>query len=159
TGREEMERRNFAEAIEAFDSALRLDTTNSEIQGLLENARAAQAKSQRAAELVTEARRAFDQQKLAAAYKNASQALPQDPQNPAALRLLQVIQGAIDQKRQQQRLEQALSKAENLLLIQEYDEALAALGELDPQDQQVGSLIASIQTQKLEHERSARLQA
>src|SRR5262249_33011968 len=74
TGREELAKRRFQEAIQALDAAARLDTVNTEIHDLLAQARAALEQSQRASQLVSEARQAFDQQNLSAAYKCASEA-------------------------------------------------------------------------------------
>jgi serine/threonine protein kinase len=159
TGRDELAKRRFYEAIQAFTAAARLDAANTEIQDLLAQARTAQEQSQRASQLVSEARQAFDQQNLSGAYKSASEALLLDPENPQASRLLLVIQSAIDRKRQQQALEEALLKAEHLLMIQAYDRALEALAGLGPAEPRVEELAARIRAQKFEHERSARLQA
>src|SRR5262249_5483784 len=136
TGQEEMARRRFPEAIKAFEEAKRLDSTNAKIQELLDQARTKHEHSQRATQLVTEARKFFDQQNLPAAYKCASEALLLDPENPQAERLLVVIQSAIDRKRQQQQLDDALLNAERLLMRQDYDKALHALEGL-PSDARV----------------------
>ena len=159
TGREEMAKRRYHEAIQAFAAAARLDSTNTEIQDLLGQARTAQEQSQRAARLVTEARQALDQQNLAAAYKSASEALACDPENAHASRLLLVIRSAIDRKRQQQQLEESLLKAEHLLMIQAYDAALEALAGMDAGDKRVEEMAARIRARKLEHDRTARLAA
>jgi serine/threonine-protein kinase len=162
TGREELSKRRFHEAIQAFSAAARLDSTNTEIHELLGQAKAAQEQSQRASQLVAEARVALDQTNLTGAYKNASEALLLDPENPQASRLLLVIQSAIDRKRQQQQLDEALLKAEHLLMIQAYDRALEALSGLEAAaaaDDRVEQLASRIRAQKQEHERATRLAA
>src|SRR5262249_25656459 len=67
-----------------------------------------------------------------------------------------VIQSAIDRKRQQQQLEDALLNAERLLMRQEYDKALDVLKGLESADARVEQMASRIQAQRLEHKRAVR---
>src|ERR1019366_6875456 len=142
-GEEHLTRRRFSDAIQSFEAALRLDRDSAYIQSRLEQARALQEHSRAAAALLNEARREFDNHNFTSAYRSVAEALRHDPQNPEAGELLKTIQGAVERRQREQRVESAVQRAGGLILLRSYDEAtalLTALGE-DAQSPKVQQLL------------------
>ncbi len=159
TAREHFEQRRFYEAVLALESARHLDSANREIQSLLEQAQAALQVGRKVTQLISAAWEALERQNLPAAYKHISEAVLLDPDNAQAQLLEQQIQGEMDQRRREQRIQEGLAKAETLLLIRQYDEGLSELLQLDSSDPRVARLQERLGREKREHERAFRLQS
>ena len=103
-GEEYLTQRRFAEAVQSFESALRLDRENQHIQDRIEQARRLQEYSAKASRLLVEARRQFEQKNLTAAFRTISEALRQDPQNSEASGFLKEIQSVVERRQAEQRV-------------------------------------------------------
>ena len=158
---EHLAQRRFSDAIQSFEAALRLDRESAYIQNRLEQARALLEHSRAAAALLNEARQEFQAQNFTAAYRSVSEALRHDPQNPEAAELLNSIQGAVERRQREQRVEDAVRKAEGLILLRSFDEAEALLTELgdDARTPKIDQLLDWIRKQKAEQSRRQRLQS
>jgi eukaryotic-like serine/threonine-protein kinase len=160
-GEEHMAQRRFSDALQSFESALRLDRDNAYIQSRLEQARGLLEHSRTAATLVSAAREEFRAQNFTAAYRSISEALRHDPQNPEAAELLKTIQEAVERRQQEERIDDAIRKAEGLILLRAYDEAIEALTALGAgaQAPKVERLLEWIEGEKKEQDRKQRLQS
>ena len=87
--------RRFAEAVQSFEAALRLDRENTQLQTRRDQAQAQFESARRAAALVADGRKKLDLEDLTAAHHIAAEALRQDPQNPDAARLAETVETAI----------------------------------------------------------------
>ncbi len=126
-GRGKLEQQDFSSAIESFESALRLDRSNSEIQKQIQQARAAMEQAQRAHSLVDEAQRALDSRNLTGALNKATEALLLDPRNNSAAALLEAIRRETEVRERERRLQEGLSRAKGSLMLQAFDEAVTLL--------------------------------
>ena len=156
-GEEHMAKRRFVEAAQALESALQLDRDNTYIQGRLEQARALVEHAKRASQLLAQARRHFEQQNLTAAYRVVSEALIHDPKNPDAAEFLKTIQEYIERRQEEQRIDEAIRKAEGLMLIPAYDDAMAVLQAADPSSPKIRECLDRLHGQRAAYERQQRL--
>ena len=157
-GEEHLIKRRFLEAVHALESALQLDGDNVYIQGRLEQARASVEQVKKASELLAEARRHFEQQNLTAAYRVVSEVLTHDPKNPDAAEFLKTLQEYMERRHEEQRIDEAVRKAEGLMLIPAYDEALAVLQAANPSSPKIRECLDRARAQKAAHERQQKLQ-
>ena len=127
---EEVAAQRFARAAEILKSAVRLDSTNADAKGRLEQVLVRLAQIQKCAHLVAEGRRLLEQGNLTEAHDRASAALEQDPYHAEAAELLDAIGQAILREEAEAKIELQLAKAKSLLLLQSFDEALAILEDL-----------------------------
>ncbi|MGA2598616.1 MAG: TonB family protein [Bryobacteraceae bacterium] len=132
-GRVRLDERSFEQAIEKLESALRLDKSNPKIHLLLEEARAAWMKAQRAEQLLEEAALAMNRGDLTIARETLSEALGADPNNERAAALLARLQAQIEARERERRLRDELSRIRGLILLQSFDEAAEALERLAAQ--------------------------
>jgi tetratricopeptide (TPR) repeat protein len=126
-GHEHLAARRFKEALQSFESALKLDQTNPEIRRLVDRVRNTIDNVHSAGRLVAEARTEMERGELEHAVDKAARAAELDSGNPEAPRLR-------DQLRQQirNRLEAALlARAESLCNDANYDGAVAVLSEVE----------------------------
>src|SRR5262249_33188572 len=160
TGEEQLTARRFADAIQTFDSALRLDRSNAFIQARLDQARAMMETAKKVTLLLAEAQRAFDGQDYAAAQKSAAEALNQDRQNPDATVLLAKIDTAIERRAYKARIDEATSRVDALVSQHAFGEALDVLSKLgaDAETPEVIRLVQWVNTEKAAHEKSRRLE-
>jgi len=156
-GEEHLAERRFGDAAQAFESALLLDRENAYIQGRVEQARALLEHSRRASQLLAEARREFEHENLTAAYRIVSEALRHDPKNPEAAEFLKTVQSYVERRQADQRMEDALRKAQGLMLIPAYEEAVTVLSALDQRSPKVRELLERVQSEKVAHERKQKL--
>jgi serine/threonine protein kinase len=159
-GEEHLAQRRFPEALQNFEAALRFDRDSTYIQSRLENARALLDHSKKAAALVSAAQAEFKGRNLSSAYRSVSEALRHDPENPEAKEFLKTVQDAMERQQKDLRVEDAVHKAQGLMLLRSYDEAVASLTALGPdaEDARVQKILAGIRAEKLERERKQRLQ-
>jgi predicted Ser/Thr protein kinase len=150
--------RQFAEAEQSFQSALQLDRENAHIRARLDEARSMAEHARKAARLLADARLQFEQQNLTAAFRIVSEALRYDPKYTEAAEFLQSVQACVERRHAEQRVEEAIRKAQGLLLIPAHDEAIAALAAADPESPKIGEWIERVHRDRAAHERKQKLQ-
>jgi Flp pilus assembly protein TadD len=138
-----------------FESALVLDRENVYIQELLSPALVEH--SRKASQLLAEARREFEHENLTAAYRIVSEALRHDPKNPEAAEFLKTVQSYVERRQADQRVDDALRKAQGLMLIPAYEEAITVLSALDQKSPKVRELLERVRSEKVAHERKQKL--
>ncbi len=160
SGEDHLVKRRFPDAVQAFELALKLDRENDYIQARIEHAKGLAEHARQASELLAEARREFEGQNLTAAYRTASEALRHDPQNPEAAEFLKAVKSEVERRQAEQRIDDAIRKAQSLLLVPAYDDAIALLTELgdDAESPKVRRALELVQNEKAAHERKQRLQ-
>ena len=162
TGHEKMAEQDYEAAIESFESARRLDKSNLDIQTVIQQARAAMEQAQKARILLEEAQRALDLKNLTGAYQNATEALRLDPQNAKATLLMEEVLREMASRERERRLQQGISRAKGLLMLQSFDEAITLLLELQPdypESRDLAELLGRVRLDKSVHERRQRLTA
>jgi serine/threonine-protein kinase len=161
TGKEELAAGRHSEAIQSFESALKLDRSNQEIWEQIEQAKALMERSKALAKLRTEARSALDRKDFEAARKSALEMMRLDSGNPEVSQLLKEIQDASDRVEREHRLDDAIEKAQNLAAMLAYDEALTVLDALGPDasDPTVQTLIESLRAKQEEAAKRQRLKS
>lgn len=127
TGEELLGQRRYAEAIQAFESALRLDTGNTELQGLLEQARGAVDQFKKAQEYADNAARALNEDQFSAAHEMVTLALQADPLNPRARDVMARVQQSLDSRERRDAIDEAVAKARAQLAAKQIDEAMETL--------------------------------
>ena len=155
TGEQCLAARTFDEAVEAFQSALRLNNAP-EIAAQLASAQALLEQSRHLARCLADAHRALAAKDFESARRSAAEALQVDPQNAEASALAGEIQAAVER-----RLREDLSAARGLILIGEFDRAMSVLNPLraeDPGLAAVEELIAQVDVQKAAQQRRQALQ-
>ncbi len=159
-GREALAAGNPAEAIERFESAMRLDPVSAQSHSLLQEARAAIERARDAARLVAEAEGALGRGDVAAAARLARQALAMSPADSAAQQILGRAEAALAEEAQRARLWDALSRARRLIEIRSWDEASALLSGLAlefPGIPEVGAFSEEVRAGRLQDERKQQL--
>lgn len=125
--------REYGNAADRLEEALRLDGDNDAIRRRMEEFRSESEKIQRAAALVTQGRVELQQLALTSAFEHASQAATADPHSEAARALIHEIRAAMERRELEVRRKGAFSKANGLILVQDYAAAAAVLQELAEQ--------------------------
>jgi hypothetical protein len=157
-GREALAAGNPAEAVERFESAIRLDPVSAQSLSLLQEARAAVERARETSRLVAEAENASARGDVAAAARLARQALTMSPEDRAAQQILDRAEAALAEEQRKVRLSDALSRARRLIGIRSWDEASALLSGLSlefPGIPEVAAFTEEVRAGKLhdEHER------
>lgn len=134
TGRQHMESRNFAKAIEAFDSALRLDPSNRDLQVLVTQAKASKDRSDQANRLFEAARQFFQRGELKESSARLSEALAVDPNHSQAKALLDEVNELVEARnrerhRRELSIREAIAKGESAIKTRLFDNALILLDE------------------------------
>ncbi len=161
-GREQLEARQFDQAIQQFESALRLDKSNPELHLLIQQARTAWERAQRADRLVQEAAQALQRDDLSGAHKSVAEALSLDPHHAAAAELAETVRARIEAHEREQKLRDEISQVKGLMLLQSFDEAIVALTRLRqefPEAEEASSLLDRARREQAEQKRKRRLQA
>jgi serine/threonine-protein kinase len=161
SGEEHLAHRRFSDAVQSFDGALRLDRTNVYIQSRHEHARDLLEHSKRAAALLEQARLEFERENLTSAHKIVSEALGHDPQNTEVTREQATIERAIEHRQRERAADEAIGKAERLVLRNAWDDAIAVLTAVGDVSEfvKVQRLLEWIQTEKLAWEKRQRLKS
>ena len=157
-----MEARQFDQAIQKFESALRLEKSNPEIHALVDRARGAWEQAQRAERLVRDASDALNRGDLSAAHRNAASALSLDPRHPQAGELAKKIRQQMESRERGERLQEGLSHIRRLALVQNFDEAMEALKELRkqyPESAEAAQLLDRVTNDRLALMKKQRLEA
>jgi serine/threonine-protein kinase len=160
SAKKEFSQGNFPAALKLYESALRLDRQNSEIRGLLEEARRKHEESKLAARLITEAQQQLQRHELSNAYRNVSEVLRMWPGDREATELLSTIQAEMERRENQKKFSEGMNQAGRHLLLQEFDRALEILAQLESNPErtaQLQELMENARSQKAEQERYARL--
>jgi serine/threonine-protein kinase len=153
TAEEHLTNRRFADAVQAFNSALALDPRNTYIRGRIEEARKLVDHAGKASQLLAEARREFEHQNLTAAYRIVSEALRHDPKNPEASEFLKTIESYAEQRQAEQRVDDAIRKAQGLMLIPDHYEAIAVLKASDQNSPKIQEWLEWVRGEKTVYER------
>ena len=161
SGEDYVANRHFPEAVQRFEAAFKLDDENPAIRTRLDHARALLEQNKAALGFISEARKEFEQFNLTQAFRNVSEALRLDRENPTATELLARIQKEIDRRQREQRISEVIHRVEGMILVRSYDEAiqaLTALGE-DAKSPKVERMLDWLRTELAEQERKRRLQS
>jgi serine/threonine-protein kinase len=122
--------REFPKALEALDTALKIDPTHEDLRARAAEVRELIEREKRAAELLQAARQDLATEHFTGAYQNATEALRYDPNRPEAVQLLASVQQEIEKRDREKRLREALEKSRSLLGIGSFDEAIPLLQEI-----------------------------
>ncbi len=154
----QIEQRQFAEAVHTLETAQRLNRNDPEVQQRLRDANSKLDAYLRASKLVAEARR--DQQKgeLEKALQRLHAALEFDAHHTDARMLALRVQTELDRRAREERVNRAIRTATEHRAQKKYDEAVAALQQLEGEDSdgRVAELRLAIQREKADSERRKR---
>ena len=154
----QIEKRQFAEAVQTLERALGLKKNDTEVMRRLVDANARLNAQLRANKLVAEARRDRQKDQLPHALQRLREALDFDPQHTDARMLVGRVETELARRQEEERIQRAISFATECRAQKRYDEALAALQELESQaaSGRVAELRAEIEREKTEAERRKR---
>ena len=161
-GREQLDARQFDQAIQQFESALRLDKSNPELHLLIQQARTAWERAQRADRLVQEAAQALQRDDLSGAHKSVAEALSLDPQALGRRRAAGKVRVRIEAHEREQKLRDEIGHVKGLMLLQSFDEAIEVLTRLRqhfPEADEAVSLLDRARREQTEQKRKRRLQS
>ena len=153
---------NHNDAVQTLDAALRLDPEDSALQSRSRAAQQQRDQVRESSRLLIEARADLAKGNLTVALQKASEAITLNPKSLDARSLLEIVQSEIDRRERQHRLNEKLRQAREFLLLNSFDEALAVMKTLDPDEGQVPEtvdLLARLAAQQAEWERQERLAA
>jgi len=150
-GQEHAAARRFKEALQCFESALKLDQSNSEIGAAIEQIQAIIERFRNAGRLISEARAEMARGQLESALNKAVQAVELDPGNPDARPMRDDLRELIRSRREAA----ALAHAESLRGRSSYDAALAILTEAEadlPGSARISAFRARVERERAEAE-------
>ncbi|HEU0123230.1 MAG TPA: protein kinase, partial [Bryobacteraceae bacterium] len=127
TGEEQLSQRRYAEAIQSFEKALSLDSANTEIRHLLEDARNSVGQYKKAQELAEAAAKLVGQKDYEGANELVRQAFAVDPTNQRAREIMARVQHAFDTQERRREVEQLVLKAKGFMQHASFDDALQLL--------------------------------
>lgn len=154
-----LSKRAFTEALQSFESALRLMPADGRLQGLVEDTRAKVRANCEAARLLSEAKREAQNERLREARELASHALAVDPGHPEAPPLIKHLDGELEQLESARRLATGIEEGERLLENGEYDRAIEKLQTLEkayPGSHPINDLQNRIRARQMEEFRRQR---
>ncbi len=161
-GREHLKARRYEAALEKFQNAQQLDRSNPELHQLLAEARSAAERAQEADLLLKNANDSLHRGDLTAAHAQLLQALAKDPEHPHGPLLRDSIQQSVAARERARRLDEGLSHARRLLVLESYEQAeqhLAQLTQEFPESSTVRELLSNAQREHSNLLRRQRLQA
>jgi serine/threonine-protein kinase len=162
SGREQLQARQFDQAIQMFESALRMEKSNPEIHALVDQARAAWEQAQRAERLVRDARQALDRGDLTAAHRIAASAIDADPKNPQAAEIAEKVRERMESRERERHVQDSLAQVRRLRLVQNFDGAIEILQFLRkqyPESAEAAQLLERVESEQKAHQRKLRLEA
>ncbi|MGA8578318.1 MAG: protein kinase [Bryobacteraceae bacterium] len=154
--------RDFATAIEAVESAVRVIPSDLSLQARLTELRAAKQRADMAAKLVETARESLQANNLSAAFRLLSEALSTEPGNSEAQRLLSDVQVRISERDADRRIHEGLTKVNELLTLRSFDEAIGLLEDLSrqaPVSEPIRATLELARQQRQEYYRHRSLQS
>ncbi len=161
-GQLEIQAQHYEQAIRKFESALRLDKSNTKIQELIQGARTAWEQLQRADRLVIEAHQALRAGELTAANKGITDALSAFPDHTQAKTLLAEIRQKMEARERENLLRDGITRVRGFLLLRSFDAALEELNRLHteyPESTEVTRLLAEAITERDAQIRRERVQS
>ncbi|MFN0103292.1 MAG: protein kinase domain-containing protein [Bryobacteraceae bacterium] len=144
-GEEQLSQKRYAEAIQSFENALRLDSANTEIRALLESARSAVGQYKRAQDLADTAAKLADGKEYEAAHEIVRQAFEVDPTNQRAREVMARVQHAFDTQERRREVEQIVRKAKGLIQHAAFDDAMTLLNEARARLHEPPEILAAIE--------------
>lgn len=162
TGQDLLAKGRYAEAIQNFENALRMDSANTEIRQLLDQARGSVDKFRKAQDIAEAAAKLADKQDFTGAHEMVKQALAVDPTNTRAREVLTRVQHAFDSQERRKEVTEVAARAASIAATGAFDEALALLSDAakrlhePPEIVDAAARIEAARKQKLESERRQR---
>ncbi len=159
---EQMAAGNPAEALQKFESALRLDPSDFTLKSWIEQAKAALEQSRQVARMLAEAERALRSGDLTGAHRIARQAAELAPSDKRAREILGQTEAALAEQERQSRLSENLAKAQRLIEIRSWDQAAIVVDQLErefPRNREVRDLLKILHAGKLAEEQQQKLSA
>ena len=160
TGREDLEAQKYDDAIQKFESALRLDRSNDDVRQLIGRAREARERLEKAERLFRNAEQAFGRGSLTIAQQIALDALLAYPEHGPAKELLEGVRHKLTARDREAQLREGLNRVRGLMLVEDLDAAVQLLKELQdsfPGSSGVIPLLEEARFQKAEQVRRTRL--
>ncbi len=157
-GRHLLDQGKYAEAGQAFEEVLRLDSQHGQARGLLQAAREALAKAAEVHKRLLEAKRAVSEGDLTLAESELGKALVVDAEHTEVVSLLDKIREERAARERRLRLREGVSSARDMLRQERYEEALGQIEMLHkefPQEAEVKHLLATAR-QKIEQQQQLR---
>jgi serine/threonine-protein kinase len=124
-------KRQFTDALQSREAALRLKPDDERLKALVESSRAAMLASREASRLLSEAKREAQNERYAEAKALALQALAADPQHPEAPPLIRHVEDEIARIENARHFRAEIEESERLLAEGGYETALAKLQQLE----------------------------
>ena len=160
-GREDLRARRYQEAIAKFQSAQLLSKSNSELQKLLDEAKASWESARAAGRIFQTAEASFQQGDLTAARAQLNQALLKDPEHPGGEALRDSIEQSIKARHRARLLEEGLNTVRRLVVLENFDEAIERIEALCrdfPESAMAADLLRSSQRERENRIRQSQLQ-
>jgi serine/threonine-protein kinase len=151
---------NHNDAVQALEAAVQLDSRDPALQSRLRDVQQRRDQARESRRLLAEARSDFAQGSLALALHKASEAIALSPKSADAQSLLGMIREEINKRERQQRINEKLHHARELLLLGSLDDASGVIETLEPDDRgapEIRELVARLEAQKADLERRDRL--
>ena len=139
-GKEELATGNAAEALQRFESAIRLDPWSTEIRALIDQAKSAADNSRKAAGFAMDAENRLRGGDPSGAFRLARQALELVPGEVKAQAILAESEAALNEARRKAQLADDLARARRLIEIKSWKEASALLTKLKEEFSTVGEV-------------------
>ncbi|MBI4909359.1 MAG: protein kinase [Acidobacteria bacterium] len=160
--RQKLDARKFTEAIEAVESALRLDRSSRDALELISKARSGKQQADHAEALVEQARAALLGNDLTSAYQLASEAMHHDPHHPDGARLIERVRENIALREHDRRCSEGIAAARAAFGGGAFEEAIAQLVRLQaeyPENREIPALLAEARAALAAKEREGRIVA
>lgn len=150
-GRQHLRACNYEQAIQEFESALKLDKSNTDLKQLIREAQTGWEQRRRADRLVKDAQHAFEAGDLTAAKKNISDALSAFPEHESGKKLLAEVGLKLARRERENQLRERLNQAKRLLLVESFDAAIDLLITLEsdfPESEEVHRVLKDALAQR-----------
>jgi serine/threonine-protein kinase len=152
--------RQFADAVQKLEAAIRLKPSDQRIQGIITEAKARMQANREAGRVLSDAKREVQNDRPYEARSLARKALELDREHPEAFALVKHLDESIDKIENAKRLNLGLEDVESLLADNRFESALAKLESLEaayPGSQQIIELNARVRSRQIEEFRRERL--
>jgi serine/threonine protein kinase/predicted Zn-dependent protease len=122
--------RDFAAAVEKLNSAMRLDPGSPTLRSRLEQIKEGEDRAKRGDDAISRGRRSLNEGDLTGAFTHLSEAVETDPGHDQAGPLLDEVKRAMHEREIQTQVKAVTGQANDLILIQAYDDAISLLSDL-----------------------------